>query len=73
AGWWSSFEGTAVVTLDELGPDRELVSRWLDRRGADIAVVRPDRCVLAAGPDLAAVTAEMRRVFEPHALASGPH
>ncbi|WP_329013127.1 bifunctional 3-(3-hydroxy-phenyl)propionate/3-hydroxycinnamic acid hydroxylase [Streptomyces sp. NBC_00690] len=73
AGWWNSFDDSVSVTLDELGPTGEPVSRWMDRRGADIVVVRPDRCVLAAGADLTAATVGMSKAFATRALTPWPH
>ncbi|MCM2393741.1 bifunctional 3-(3-hydroxy-phenyl)propionate/3-hydroxycinnamic acid hydroxylase [Streptomyces albipurpureus] len=70
ARWWTTFDDCAVLTLGDLGQATESVSRWLDRRDADFAVVRPDRCVLAAGRDLGAVTEELRTALRPPALAT---
>ncbi|MGW4033190.1 bifunctional 3-(3-hydroxy-phenyl)propionate/3-hydroxycinnamic acid hydroxylase MhpA [Streptomyces sp. NPDC004838] len=69
ARWWHTFDDCAVLTLGDLGQEAGTVSRWLDRRDADFAVVRPDRCVLAAGRDLAAVTTELRETLDRPALA----
>lgn len=54
-----------VATVDQLAPYKTNLVRWLDRQGADVAVFRPDRYVLAAGSDLDAVTAEVRDLLEP--------
>jgi 3-(3-hydroxy-phenyl)propionate hydroxylase len=52
ASWWADRVGAVVATVDDLPGSRTLAG-WLDRRDAAVAVVRPDRYVLAAGDDLA--------------------
>jgi 3-(3-hydroxy-phenyl)propionate hydroxylase len=56
AEWWESAAGATVATLADLGEAAEPLAAWLDRRDADVAVVRPDRFVLGTGTDLAAMT-----------------
>ena len=65
SSWWADAAGALVATVDQLAPFEADLVRWLDRQGADVAVVRPDRYVLAAGTDLDAVTAEVRDLLEP--------
>lgn len=60
ATWWASSAGALVASVDELDDEAGTLRAWLDRRGADVVVVRPDRFVLAAGGDLAAITEQVR-------------
>lgn len=55
ADWWRAF-GSVVTTLDELPDSEGALRRWMDRRAADVVVVRPDRYVLGAGRSLEAIT-----------------
>lgn len=60
SGWWAEATGALVATADQLGPFEASLTRWLDRHGADVAVVRPDRYVMAAGHDLDQITEDVR-------------
>jgi 3-(3-hydroxy-phenyl)propionate hydroxylase len=60
AVWWAESLGALVTTLDALDDTGGLVRRWMDQRKADVVVVRPDRCVLAAGAALDPVTDAVR-------------
>jgi 3-(3-hydroxy-phenyl)propionate hydroxylase len=60
AEWWASAAGALVATVSELDDDAGTLRGWLDRRDADVAVVRPDRFVMGAGRDLGAITEEVR-------------
>ena len=55
AAWWRG-RGALVATLAQLDGHGALVEEWLARRDASVVVVRPDRYVLSAGNDLAAIT-----------------
>lgn len=63
AAWWRSSLGAAVFKLDQLN-DGNIV-RWLDRLGADVVVVRPDRYVLASGGKLDSITDKVRALLTP--------
>jgi 3-(3-hydroxy-phenyl)propionate hydroxylase len=52
--WWEDTMGAAVIVL-ETHPSED-ISRWMLRFKAGVAVVRPDRYVLATGSDLDAIT-----------------
>ncbi|MGX1098674.1 bifunctional 3-(3-hydroxy-phenyl)propionate/3-hydroxycinnamic acid hydroxylase [Amorphus sp. MBR-141] len=62
AAWWARRLGAFVTTLDEL-PDDGTIARWLDRKGAGVVVVRPDRYVLGEASTLDEITAEVKQVF----------
>ena len=62
ASWWQE-RGALVTTASEMDGHGALVSEWLDRRDANVVVVRPDRYVLGAGRDLAAITARVAPVL----------
>lgn len=55
AAWWRGF-GSFMTTLNELPDTEGVLRRWMDRRAANVVVVRPDRYVLGAGPSLEAIT-----------------
>jgi 3-(3-hydroxy-phenyl)propionate hydroxylase len=52
--WWESRLGARIWVLDSI-PNQEL-ERWLTRANANVAVVRPDRYVMAAGESLDPIT-----------------
>ena len=60
SGWWAVAVGALVATADQLGPFEASLIRWLDRHSADVAVVRPDRYVMATGHDLDQITEDVR-------------
>ncbi len=53
-GWWEARLGARIWVLD--AQPNEDIERWLDRFNAAVAVVRPDRYVLAAGDNLEPIT-----------------
>ncbi|MBO0814217.1 MAG: bifunctional 3-(3-hydroxy-phenyl)propionate/3-hydroxycinnamic acid hydroxylase [Actinobacteria bacterium] len=55
AAWWRG-SGSLVSTLDELPDTEGALRRWMDRRAANVVIVRPDRYVLGAGPSLEEIT-----------------
>lgn len=65
AAWWESVVGACVTTIADLpDPDPSLLE-WLDAQGADVAILRPDRYLLAAAPgSLDQFTAQVRGVLE---------
>ncbi len=68
SGWWADAAGALVATVDQLPAFEADLVRWLDRQGVDVAVVRPDRYVLAAGDSLDRITAEVRDLLEPQPI-----
>jgi 3-(3-hydroxy-phenyl)propionate hydroxylase len=50
--WWRKQFNARVVCLDDLGESADGLRDWFRRRGATVAVVRPDRYVLTMGTDL---------------------
>jgi 3-(3-hydroxy-phenyl)propionate hydroxylase len=50
--WWSERFEARAVTLDAFGDGRNEVARWFQRQGIRVAVVRPDRYVMASGQEL---------------------
>jgi len=62
AAWWRD-RGALVATLAQLDGHGALVEDWLARRDASVVVVRPDRYVLGAGNDLAAITTRAAAVL----------
>ena len=57
AGWWRDRMGAFVAAAGQLPPAHaKAVLSWLDSHDSDVVVVRPDRYVLWAGPDLDDVT-----------------
>jgi 3-(3-hydroxy-phenyl)propionate hydroxylase len=68
AGWWSEAVGALVTSVDELPDVSAELEHWLDRRSADVVVVRPDRYVLAADGDLDRLTREVAPYFESRKL-----
>jgi 3-(3-hydroxy-phenyl)propionate hydroxylase len=57
--WWQSL-GALVTTVGAIGDADGKLARWLERRSADVVVVRPDRYALVANRDLDAATAAVR-------------
>jgi 3-(3-hydroxy-phenyl)propionate hydroxylase len=51
ADWWTDEVGALVTEADAL-PGSEQISSWLAARDAEVAVIRPDRYVLATGRSL---------------------
>jgi 3-(3-hydroxy-phenyl)propionate hydroxylase len=57
ADWWRDRVGAFVAAVGQLSPAHAKgVLSWLDNHDSDVVVVRPDRYVLWAGPDLDDVT-----------------
>jgi len=57
ADWWRDRLGAFVAAAGELPPAHAKgILSWLDSHDSDVVVVRPDRYVLWAGPDLDDVT-----------------
>jgi 3-(3-hydroxy-phenyl)propionate hydroxylase len=57
ADWWRDRMGAFVAAAGQLPPAHaKAVLSWLDSHDSDVVVVRPDRYVLWAGPDLDDVT-----------------
>jgi 3-(3-hydroxy-phenyl)propionate hydroxylase len=54
AAWWRDRAGALVATLDEISAPG--IVAWLDRREADVVVVRPDRYVLGTAGSLDKIT-----------------
>ena len=46
-------------TLPDLGKHASIVRDWLERRDANVVVVRPDRYVLGAARDLDSITTQV--------------
>jgi 3-(3-hydroxy-phenyl)propionate hydroxylase len=60
ADWWRDRMGAFVAAAGELSPAHAKgVLSWLDNHDSDVVVVRPDRYVLWAGPDLDDLTRKM--------------
>lgn len=60
--WWEDEVGALATTLDELPDDAsEPLRHWMDRKSADVVVVRPDRYVLGTGDSLTSVTSQLDR------------
>lgn len=64
AEWWREF-GALVSTVDELPNCGGPVSEWLQRREADVVVVRPDHYVLAFNSSVDAITARVKEWLTP--------
>jgi 3-(3-hydroxy-phenyl)propionate hydroxylase len=58
AEWWGEQLGALVATVDSL-PGSGRLAEWLESHNARVAVVRPDRYVMAAGRDLDAITSAL--------------
>lgn len=71
ASFWSDQLGALVTTLDELPSHGEALRPWLDRRGLDVVVVRPDRYVLGGGEGLDAITDAVRPALSAKAGCAG--
>ena len=53
ADWWRDRIGAFTAAAGQLAPAHAKgVLAWLDSHDSDVVVVRPDRYVLWAGPDL---------------------
>ena len=60
ADWWREQMGAFVAAVGQLHPAHAKgVLSWLDNHDSEVVVVRPDRYVLWAGPDLADVTRKL--------------
>jgi 3-(3-hydroxy-phenyl)propionate hydroxylase len=68
AEWWADELGAFVTTLDQLPEAATDLEQWLNRRSADLVVVRPDRYVMAANGDLAQITGEIAPYFHARKL-----
>jgi 2-polyprenyl-6-methoxyphenol hydroxylase-like FAD-dependent oxidoreductase len=62
--WWTA-HGARVTTISGLGSHALAVRRWLERRDANVVVVRPDRYVLGVGRNLAKITSEVAATLGP--------
>jgi len=62
---WTAEVGALVWTLDRLDGQAAALRGWLDRRDADVVVVRPDRYVLGCETRLERIT----RVVEPYLMS----
>lgn len=71
ADWWREAVGAHVTTLDELPDEGGRVASWMERCGGLVAVVRPDRYVLATGAGLDDVTAAVRSWLAPGESSTG--
>ena len=72
ADWWRETVGAWVTTLDELTDPDPSLRAWFDAKGAAVAVLRPDRYLLAVTDEtLDAVTARTRPLLE--AAGAVPH
>jgi 3-(3-hydroxy-phenyl)propionate hydroxylase len=60
AQWWEDNVGAWVVTPEDLPDADGRLGAWLARRGASVAVIRPDRYVLGTADDLVAITEAVR-------------
>jgi 3-(3-hydroxy-phenyl)propionate hydroxylase len=56
AAWWTEQVDALVVTPADLDASGPPILNWMDARGVDVVVVRPDRYVLTAGARLGPVT-----------------
>jgi 3-(3-hydroxy-phenyl)propionate hydroxylase len=70
ADWWTDVAGAWVTTIDQLDdPDPSLLA-WFDGQEAAVAVLRPDRYLLAvARGSLDEVTPDCRPLLEPRTQA----
>jgi 3-(3-hydroxy-phenyl)propionate hydroxylase len=60
ADWWRDRMGAFVAAVGQLPPaPAKGVLSWLDNHDSEVVVVRPDRYVLWAGPDLDTVTGKL--------------
>jgi 3-(3-hydroxy-phenyl)propionate hydroxylase len=65
AAWWRDVVGAWVTTLDELVDPDPSLRAWFDAKGAAVAVLRPDRYLLAVTDgSLDTVTARTRPLLE---------
>jgi len=60
--FWQSI-GARIATLDDLPTEDGSLRRWMDRRNANVMVVRPDRYVLAAGASLDDISDETKALL----------
>jgi 3-(3-hydroxy-phenyl)propionate hydroxylase len=65
AAWWKDCLKASVATLDQLPDATGMLKGYLDKKHADVVVVRPDRYVLAAGQSLADVTRRVKDLLCP--------
>jgi 3-(3-hydroxy-phenyl)propionate hydroxylase len=70
AGWWSQEVGALVTEADAL-PGGDQIKRWLATRKADVAVIRPDRYVMATGKSLDDITPPVAMLAGELALERG--
>ena len=68
--WWAKRVGALVRRIDEMPHPTAELERWLDRRSANVVIVRPDRYVMAATRDLGAVTGDIEPFFNVASSAS---
>ena len=62
AQWWTKI-GARLATLAQLPTADGSLKRWMDKRNANVVVVRPDRYVLATGESLDAIRAEVKSLL----------
>ena len=60
--WWRDTLDAHVAILSDLNSPE--LAQWLDRRGADVVVVRPDRYVLGVSDNLDTITGSIRWQLE---------
>jgi 3-(3-hydroxy-phenyl)propionate hydroxylase len=58
--WWETEVQARVCMIDDVPDPKGLVRRWLESTGSKVAVVRPDRYVLATTNNLDAVSERVR-------------
>jgi hypothetical protein len=58
--WWRTKWGAVVGSVSDLGEDAAAVGEWFRKREITVAVIRPDKCLLATGTSLAAITRDAR-------------
>jgi 3-(3-hydroxy-phenyl)propionate hydroxylase len=64
--WWADVVGAWVTTIADLPQPDPALAEWLDSQGADVAVVRPDRYVLAAvAGTLDQITGDVSALLQP--------
>lgn len=68
--WWRDQVGAFVSAVDDLGEDEPRLAEWLEARSASVAVVRPDRQLLALTDDLLTTTMAVCRLLAA-GMASG--
>jgi 3-(3-hydroxy-phenyl)propionate hydroxylase len=60
SGWWRERVHAYVTTLAGFAREANTLRIWLDKRDADVVVVRPDRYVLGTASNLDAITSAVR-------------